>query len=157
MPPEVLEAIFSTPTRPFAVVLELYGAGTAPNDDRFLGPIKKAIESGIAVVASTQCQMGATNLLIYENGVWISSLGVICAKDMTPEAIAAKLYYLMGKGIAGKRLKELMETNMRGEVTVSPNRVQARNAVDDLAHTEIAREIARGIAEKKDTTSRITK
>lgn len=96
MPVEVLEGIFSTQVRPFAVVLELYGAGTAPNNDRFLDTIKKAIDSGIAVVASTQCQRGATNLLIYENGVWISSLGVICARDMTQEAITAKLYYLMG-------------------------------------------------------------
>ncbi|KAL8436513.1 hypothetical protein ACSSS7_001676 [Eimeria intestinalis] len=142
MPPEVLEAIFSTTVRPLAVVLELYGAGTAPSNGRFLNTLKTAIEAGIAIVASTQCQRGATNLLIYENGVWISSLGVICARDMTLEAITAKLYYLMGKGVTGKRLKELMESNMRGEVTVSPNRVQGKNAVDPAAHTEIAREIA---------------
>ncbi|KAL8442411.1 hypothetical protein Emed_007287 [Eimeria media] len=97
MPPEVLEAIFNTNVRPLAVVLELYGAGTAPSNARFLNTIKAAIEAGIAVVASTQCQRGATNLLIYENGVWISSLGVICARDMTLEAITAKLYYLMGQ------------------------------------------------------------
>ena len=96
MPVEVLEAIFSTRKRPFAVVLELFGAGTAPNNDHFLSAIKMAIDSGIIVVATTQCEHGATNLLIYENGVWISSLGVICARDMTPEAITAKLYYLMG-------------------------------------------------------------
>lgn len=96
MPVEVLEAVLNTKVRPFAVVLELFGAGTAPNNDRFLGAIKRALDSGIAVVASTQCHKGATNLLIYENGVWISSLGVISARDMTPEAIAAKLYYLMG-------------------------------------------------------------
>ncbi|KAL8425414.1 hypothetical protein Efla_003642 [Eimeria flavescens] len=148
MPAEVLEGIFDTKIRPFAVVLELYGAGTAPSNDRFLTSIKRAIESGIAVVASTQCHRGATNLLIYENGVWISTLGVICARDMTPEAITAKLYYLMGKGITGKRLKELMETNMRGEVTVSPNRVQGRNAIDQEAHTDIALEIARELGER---------
>ncbi|KAL8273554.1 hypothetical protein Esti_002620 [Eimeria stiedai] len=142
MPPEMLEAIISTSVRPLAVVLELYGAGTAPSNARFLNTIRGAVEAGIAVVASTQCQRGATNLLIYENGVWISSLGVICARDMTLEAITAKLYYLMGKGVSGKRLKELMETNMRGEVTVSPNRVQGKDAVDPTAHTEIAREIA---------------
>lgn len=96
MPVEVLEAVFKTQQRPFAVVLELFGAGTAPNSARLFKAIEEAIESGIAVVASTQCEKGATNLLIYENGVWISSLGVICARDMTPEAITAKLYYLMG-------------------------------------------------------------
>ena len=96
MPIEVLESIFSIKRRPFAVILQLFGAGTAPNNPSFYNAIKGAIEQGIEVVAATQCSKGATNLLIYENGVWISSLGVICAKDMTTEAIVTKLYYLMG-------------------------------------------------------------
>lgn len=50
--------------------------------------------------------------------------------------------FFAGKGITGKRLKELMETDMRGEMTVSPNKVQGRDAVDERAHTELARELA---------------
>ncbi|OEH78430.1 putative L-asparaginase [Cyclospora cayetanensis] len=150
MPIEVFESVFSFQRRPFAVILELFGAGTAPNSKRFLNAIQRAIDSGIAVVASNQCQKGATNLLIYENGVWISSLGVICARDMTLEAITAKLYYLMGKGISGRRLKELMEVSMRGEVTVSPNKVQGNNAVNEEEHTEIARQLMKSIGHPED-------
>lgn len=47
-----------------------------------------------------------------------------------------------GKGISGRKLKELMEMNMRGEVTVTPNKIQGGDAVDELFHTEIAQKLA---------------
>jgi L-asparaginase len=37
---------------------------------------------------------------------------------MTTEAAVAKLYYLFSLGISKDKIKEMMETDLRGEMTV---------------------------------------
>ncbi|PFH32177.1 putative L-asparaginase [Besnoitia besnoiti] len=133
LPVDRLRRVFEEPKRPFGVVLQLYGSGTAPGTEELLQTIKDGIESGINIVATTQCRRGSANLLAYESGVWLSNLGVINGKDLTLEACVAKLAYLMGKGYTGLPLKDLMEADIRGELTESPNKVAAVSAVLDLA------------------------
>jgi len=48
--------------------------------------IESAVQRGIAVVAVTQCYVGAVNLHTYEVGRRLLQLGVVSAGDMTTEA-----------------------------------------------------------------------
>ncbi|CBZ51045.1 putative asparaginase [Neospora caninum Liverpool] len=136
LPVDRLRRVFEEPKRPLAVVLQLYGSGTAPSTKELLETIKEGIENGINIVATTQCRRGSANLLAYESGVWLSNLGVINGKDLTLEACVAKLAYLMGKGYTGASLKDLMESDIRGELTESPNKVGGVSHVLDLAEAQ---------------------
>lgn len=97
LPAEYLRHVLREPSRPLGIVLQLYGSGTAPGTKELLQILKEGIESGVNIVATTQCRRGSANLLAYESGVWLSNLGVINGKDLTLEACIAKLSYLMGK------------------------------------------------------------
>ncbi|CDJ60027.1 asparaginase, putative [Eimeria maxima] len=68
---------------------------------------------------------------------------------MTKEAIVAKLYYLMGKGYTGLKLKEMFERNLRGELTESPNKIQPNNSINHDGYTEVAKQITRGIKQQQ--------
>lgn len=109
LPAEYLRRVLHEPSRPFGIVLQLYGSGTAPGTKELLQILKEGIESGVNIVATTQCRRGSANLLAYESGVWLSNLGVINGKDLTLEACIAKLSYLMGK----KRSRRVLNPSIR--------------------------------------------
>lgn len=70
------------------------------------------------VVIISQCQRGSVDWSTYETGAVMHGEGVIDGKDMTLEAAVTKLAVLMGRGYRGDRLRTLMESNVRGELTV---------------------------------------
>lgn len=78
----------------------------------------------------SQCPSGTCSLLTYENGALLYNLGIIEGKDMTPEAAFAKLAYLMGKGYFKEELRELMERDIRGEITERPIKVTGQAYLD---------------------------
>lgn len=47
----------------------------------------------------------------------MTDLGCLLAHDMTLECLFAKLSYLIGKGYSNERIRLLMNTSMRGELT----------------------------------------
>ncbi|OQS00140.1 asparaginase [Thraustotheca clavata] len=106
-------------SNPKAMVFALYGTGNAPlKKDGFLSVVQRALNSEIAVVVTTQCLYGRTQLDTYATGVKLLEMGVITSYDMTIESCVTKLAYLMGKGYRGNSLKEKMETDLRGELSL---------------------------------------
>jgi L-asparaginase len=102
-----------------AMVFALYGTGNAPlRKDSFIKLVERAIKADIPVTVTTQCVRGRTQLDAYATGVTLLEMGVITSFDMTVEACVSKLAYLMGKGFRGKALKDKMETDLRGELSV---------------------------------------
>ncbi|MEL6265810.1 MAG: asparaginase domain-containing protein [Pseudomonadota bacterium] len=88
-----LEAMLAAPAlRAGAVVLAGFGEGNLP-DPRHLGPaIETARGRGLPVVVTTQVAHGGAHPGGYAAGAWAAPLGVLCAGDMTPAALHAKLH-----------------------------------------------------------------
>ncbi len=100
------------------IVLETFGAGNIPMADKELLPIiKRAFSSGAVITVCSQCPGGTVSLGTYETSRGLKGAGAVSGYDMTTEAAVAKLYHLFSLGIPSQRIKELMETNLRGELT----------------------------------------
>jgi L-asparaginase len=115
--PALLEAVLAPPVQ--GVVLECFGAGNAPTDDRgLMAALAAATARGVVIVAVTQPPVGSANLSLYATGRALLEAGVVSGYDMTTEAALAKLFYLFEKGFSPERVKRLMQQSLVGELTV---------------------------------------
>ena len=102
------------------IVLETFGAGNIPSDSGALIPIiKRAFESGTVITVCSQCPSGTVTLGAYETSSQLKAAGAVSGSDMTTEAAVAKLYFLFSLGISKDEIKEKMEKDLRGEMTVN--------------------------------------
>lgn len=105
---------------PAGVVLECYGAGTAPVGCGGLAPvIRAAVDRGTAVVAVTQCEDGSVELSRYAVGSALADAGVLPGGNMTTEAALGKLGALLRAGLSGAGLAAALGRNLLGERTPS--------------------------------------
>ena len=112
---EVLEYILNQPL--YGLILETYGAGNAQNNDsKFLNLLKDACDRGVIIVNCTQCQQGRVEMSKYATGNTLREAGLVSGHDMTPEAAHCKLLYLLSKNLDRSQVKELMQTNLCGEI-----------------------------------------
>jgi len=112
----VLRAMLSVPGLR-AVVLETYGAGNAPTSDWFLRTLEETIARGTVVVNVTQCGGGRVSMALYETGLRLQRLGVLCGYDMTTEAAVTKLMYVLGQERPLEETLQLLRSPLRGEFT----------------------------------------
>ena len=54
----------------------------------------------------------------YETSIKLGSIGVVGGYDITTESAIAKTMYLLGEGYSGERLRQLLQTPLRGELTL---------------------------------------
>ena len=100
-----------------AVIIETYGSGNAPSKGWFLDIVKEAAASGKILLNVTQCIGGSVNMDIYSTGKALKSAGVLNGYDCTTESALAKLFWLMGETEDNGKVKDLLEENLRGEIT----------------------------------------
>lgn len=117
IPAEVVANILKPPLQ--GLVLECYGVGNGPvHDQAFLAAIAEAAARGVVIVDVTQCLNGSVDLGDYENGSAMARAGVISGFDMTAEAALAKLFFLFEQNLPASRVKELMQIDFCGELTL---------------------------------------
>lgn len=117
--PEVIEAILNTPGLR-GLILETYGAGNAPSDNRFLNLIRQASDKGIIIYNVTQCQGGTVEMGRYETSRELLNIGVTSGYDITTEAAVCKMMHLLGQGKDANEIKKRLNSALKGEITVNP-------------------------------------
>jgi L-asparaginase len=115
--PKVVEAVLGADVR--GVVMETFGAGNTTTDQWFIDLLKQAIDGGKVIVDISQCKVGTVELGRYETSKQLKDIGVANGYDMTYEAAVTKMMFLLGQSDDPKQVKELMEVDLRGELTVS--------------------------------------
>ena len=114
---ELFESIMTHELK--GIVLETFGAGNIPGDGKKLLPlIQKAFSNGTIVTVTSQCTHGSVILGAYEASNGLKQAGAVSGYDMTTESSVAKLYYLFSKGYDSETIKQEMEKNLRGELTI---------------------------------------
>lgn len=100
-----------------AIILETFGAGNATTQEWFIAELRAAIAKGIVVLNITQCREGKVIQGMYETSSQLKKIGVISGADLTFESAVTKLMFLLGKGYPVKKINQLLQTNLRGELT----------------------------------------
>ncbi len=114
----LLESILAPPLQ--GLVLETYGIGNGPSHDRrLLNAIQAACRRGVVIVNCTQCVRGHVDQGSYATGSALARAGVISGYDMTTEAALSKLFFLLSRDDSPQRVRQLMQRNLKGELTVS--------------------------------------
>ena len=95
-----------------------YGSGNIPSHDKqLIREIEMACERGIIVVNCTPCLKGKVNMKTYETGSILEQAGVVNAQDMTIESCVTKLSWLLSRHDNPDVIRDLMATDLRGELT----------------------------------------
>lgn len=113
MSPEIIDRIVDMGYK--GIVLESFGTGNIPIGEKSLiPPIKRAIEKGVAIVVTSQCEYGYTED-IYPSGRLLKKMGAVLAYDMTVEAALVKLMWVLGNAHTPREIKDLMYTLIANE------------------------------------------
>ena len=101
-----------------AVIIETFGAGNASTEEWFITALKNAIDKGVIIYNVTQCSEGTVIQGKYETSSALKRIGVISGFDITFESAIAKLMYVLGEKLTPSKSKQLLESNLRGEITI---------------------------------------
>ncbi|MCX6553703.1 MAG: asparaginase [Candidatus Aminicenantes bacterium] len=102
-----------------AILLIAFGAGTIPLQSGNL-PVRIAewLAAGKAVVLASEARGGKIEPRLYESGQRLLAMGVVSAGDMTFEATATKLMFLLGQHDRTEALLNDFQRSLAGEMTV---------------------------------------
>ncbi|MFO0357215.1 MAG: asparaginase [Sphingobacteriaceae bacterium] len=102
-----------------AVIILTFGAGNATTKEWFVNEIEAAIKRGIIVLNVTQCVQGKVIQGMYQTSSRLKQIGVVSGQDITFESSVTKLMFLLGQKSSNQQIKKLLETNLRGEISIN--------------------------------------
>ena len=118
--PEILQHIGE---RYDAIIIESYGVGGIPfyNKRNFLSGLEDLTEKGKIVVIATQVMLEGSDAEVYEVGYRaVNHYNVLQAYDMTVEAAAVKLMWIMGQSTEFETVKKMFYTRVSQDILVGP-------------------------------------
>ncbi|UCD04444.1 MAG: Glu-tRNA(Gln) amidotransferase subunit GatD [Candidatus Woesearchaeota archaeon] len=100
------------------IILEGTGLGhvAVQSKKSWLPAIKKAINKGIFVGMTSQCEYGRVDPYVYTNMRLLMGAGVTYLEDILPETAYVKLGWVLGQTKKLDKVKELMLENIAGEI-----------------------------------------
>ncbi len=99
------------------VIIESYGIGGIASDTLDLAAkVVELIEAGCIVAITTQCLKEGVDLQIYEVGRRLPIDRIIYARDMTTDALVAKMMWAMAMSTDFKEIKQLVETPVQDDL-----------------------------------------
>ena len=99
------------------LLIEGTGLGHVP--DYMVKSFERAHDENIPVVMTSQCLYGTVNMNVYSTGRLLQDVGVISGMDMTPETAYVKLAWALGQSDDLEKVKEIIQTNIAGELNES--------------------------------------
>lgn len=99
------------------IILETYGSGNAIKSEWFINCLQEAIQKGILILNVSQCLGGSVLQGRYETSRALSDIGVISGHDITTEAAAAKMMYLLANESSKTSIIDKFGKSLRGEIT----------------------------------------
>jgi len=98
-----------------AVIIQGFGAGVVPTS--IIPTVERLLEEGHVIVLTSQMHQGIAAPFTYNMNTSLGSLPLIFSYDMTTEATSAKLMWALGQTKEARRVREIMYTNLAGEIT----------------------------------------
>ncbi len=95
------------------------GTGLGHVSTEWIPLIRNATDAGIPVVMTSQCINGRVCDRVYDTGRDILKAGAIEGEDMLSEVALVKLMWVLGQTQENDKVKEMMHTNIAGELTRS--------------------------------------
>jgi len=96
--------------------LVLEGTGLGHVNTKWIPAIKKAADSGMVFVMTSQCINGRICDRVYSTGIDLLKAGVIEGEDMLPETALVKLMWALGQTDDIEKVKNIMLTDHAGEI-----------------------------------------
>ncbi|MCY1353440.1 L-asparaginase 1 [compost metagenome] len=99
------------------LLLECYGSGTGPSDDKaLLDVLRAAHQRGVVLAAISQCPAGHMQAGVYAAGSQLLATGLVPAGGMTREAALGKLFALIGAGLRQEEVEQWFAVDLCGEM-----------------------------------------
>ncbi|UVE17768.1 asparaginase [Pseudomonas sp. LS44] len=101
-----------------ALLLECYGSGTGPANDReIMATLQDAHDRGVVLAAISQCPQGHVEFGVYSASSRLQQTGLVSAAGMTREAALGKLFALLGAGLPPAQVEHWFALDLCGELT----------------------------------------
>lgn len=115
MSPDIFQRLKEMGIR--GVYVEAFGIGGLPFEGRNLSEaIGRAVADGMVIAVGSQCLYEGSDFTVYEVGRQVLAHGVIETGNMTSEAAVAKLMWTLGQYEDPKKVRQVMSTNLLGEM-----------------------------------------
>ncbi|MDD4127609.1 MAG: Glu-tRNA(Gln) amidotransferase subunit GatD [Methanomicrobium sp.] len=96
--------------------LVIAGTGLGHISSACIGAVRGLAETGTEIVMTSQCLNGRVCDRVYDTGRDLLDAGITEGENMLPEAAFVKLMWVLGQEKNSSKVKELMKTNLRGEM-----------------------------------------